>query len=57
MRLEIFQLEDQLTLTMVDKRIGKDVVMNLSTREIQHLRDFLSEVLRDTGVEWSFPEG
>ena len=57
MRLEIFQSGDQFTLSMVDKRGRKDVVVNLTARQVQHLRDFLTNVLRDTGIEWNFPEG
>ena len=56
MRLEIFQMGDQFALTMVDKRSGQDVVVNLTTHQIQHLRDFLTKVLRDSGIEWEFPK-
>ncbi len=56
MRLEIVRAGDQFSLSMVDKRNGKDVIVELTTREVQQLRDILTKVLRDTGIEWNFPE-
>ena len=57
MRLEIFQSGDRFTLSAVDKRGGRDVVVNLTTQEIRRLRDLLTNVLRDTGIEWDFSPG
>ncbi len=59
MRLEILKPEDQdqWTLTMVDRSKGQDLVLDLTPSQIQHLRDFLTNVLQETGTEWSIPEG
>ena len=56
MRFEIVKAGDQFSLSMVDKRSGKDVIVELTTRQVQQLRDILTKVLRDTGIEWNFPE-
>ena len=56
MRFEIVKAGDQFSLSVVDKRNGKDVIVELTTPEVQQLRDFLTMVLWDTGIEWTYPE-
>ncbi len=56
MRFEIVKAGDQFSLSVVDKRNGNDVIDDLTTCEVQQLRDFLTKVLRNAGNEWTFPE-